>query len=169
MDFLILTLLCLVALVIANPTSLVPSATPSPCSNLHALSNNGDRKIAIVIDTSGSMSETDPDNLRLAAGRRIVDWLIPDSEASGSKKADEVTVINFNDTAYLDYPLGDPGNADSAFDGMGADGGTFIAGGVNMAITQLTQPGSGVTAKRSGIVVFTDGEVFITLIVHCFC
>ena len=165
-----MTLVYLVALVIANPASLTssaaPGATPSACSNLHALSNNGDRKIAIVIDTSGSMVDSDPDNLRLAAGKRIVDWLISDNEASGSKKADEVTVINFDDNAYLDYPLGDPGNADSAFDGMGADGGTFIAGGVEMAITQLTKPGSGDTAKRSGIFVFTDGEVFTSLVVH---
>ena len=169
MDFLILTLVYLVAVVIANPTSPVPSATPSPCSNLHALSNNGDRKIAIVIDTSGSMVDTDPDNLRLAAGKRIVDWLISDKEASGSKKADQVTVINFDESAHLDYPLGDPGNADSAFDGMGAYGGTFIAGGVEMAITQMTQQGSGDTAKRSGIFVFTDGEVFIVLAVYCLC
>src|SRR5215469_15871473 len=123
MDFLILTLVYLIAVVIANPTSPVPSATPSPCSNLHALSNNGDRKIAIVIDTSGSMVDSDPYNLRLTAGKRIVDWLISDSEASGPTKADEVTVINFDDTAFLDFPLGDPGKAGSAFDKMGADGG----------------------------------------------
>ncbi len=112
------------------------------------------------------MLDSDPDNLRLAAGKRIVDWLISDNEATSSKKADEVTVINFDDSPHLDYPLGDPGNADSAFDGMGADGGTFIAGGVEMAITQLTQQGSGDTVKRSGIFVFTDGEVFTALAEH---
>lgn len=162
-----MTLLYLVALVVASPTSLAPSATPSSCPNLHALSNNGDRKIAIVIDTSGSMVDSDPDNLRLTAGKQIVDWLISDNEATGSKKADQVTVINFDDSAHLDYPLGDPGNASSSFDGMGADGGTFIAGGVEMAIDQLTQQGSGSTAKRSGIFVFTDGEVPNMLSVYC--
>jgi Mg-chelatase subunit ChlD len=161
MYFLVLTLLWSLNLINATPTpvSLVPRSTSSTCSNLHVLSNNGDRKIAIVIDTSGSMSESDPYNLRLEAGKRIVDWLISDAEAKGSNKADQVAVIDFADSAHLDYALGDPGNANSAFDSMGADGGTFIADGVDMAIAQLTADGSGDTAKRSGIFVFTDGEV----------
>ncbi len=66
-------------------------------------------------------------------------------------------MIDFDDAAYLDYPLGDPGNADSSFDKIDADGGTFIAEGVDMAIQQLTAGNSGPTDKRSAIVVFTDG------------
>ena len=115
------------------------------------------------------MLGSDPYDLRLTAGKRIVDWLISNNEASGSTKADQVAVINFDDTAFLDFPLGDPGNAGNAFDNMGADGGTFIAGGVEMAIDQLTQQGSGNTDKRSGIFVFTDGEVFTALVVHYLC
>jgi Mg-chelatase subunit ChlD len=164
MDFLIVTLLYLVVLVVASPTS---SAAPSACTNLHAISNNGDRKIAIVIDTSGSMADSDPYDLRLTAGKQIVNWLISDNEASSSQKADQLAVINFDDSPHLDFSLGDPGKASGAFDNMFPDGGTFIAGGVNMAIDQLTTQGSGDTAKRSGIFVFTDGEVFTTLAVHC--
>jgi hypothetical protein len=123
-----------------------------------AQSNNGDRKIAIVIDSSGSMASSDPYNLRLTAGKQLNDWLISNKESSGGKKADQVSVINFSDSATVDYNLGDPGNADSSFNGIGADGGTFIAGGVQQAIEQLTGSSSGSTQDRSGIVVFTDGE-----------
>ena len=129
------------------------------CVGLTVKSNNGNRKVAIVIDSSGSMAESDPDNLRLAAGKSLNDWLITKNEAVGGKKEDLVTVINFDDEATLDYPLGDPSGADSAFDNIGADGGTFIAGGVEMAIAQLTTSSSGTTSGRSAIVVFTDGEV----------
>jgi hypothetical protein len=130
----------------------------STCSSIHAKSDNGNRKVAIVIDSSGSMVDSDPANLRLSAGVELTNWLISDKEATASVKPDLVTVINFSDEATLDYPLGDPGNADSAFNGIGADGGTFIAGGVQMAIDQIVG-GPAPTAQRSGIVVFTDGEV----------
>jgi hypothetical protein len=130
----------------------------STCYAIHAKSDNGNRKVAIVVDSSGSMSESDPANLRLSAGVELTDWLISNKEATTSVPADMVSVINFDDVPTLDYPLGDPGNADSAFNGIGADGGTFIAGGLQMAIQQIVG-GPAPTAQRSGIVVFTDGEV----------
>jgi hypothetical protein len=129
------------------------------CTDLRAKSNDGDRKIAIVIDSSGSMAESDPANLRLIAGKSVVDWLISKHEATSTRKPDLVTVIDFDEIATLDYPLGDPAGADSSLDGIGADGGTFIAGGVELAIDQLTASGTGATSDRSGILVFTDGEV----------
>ena len=139
---------------------LAPRSTTAPtCVGLSVKSNNGNRKVAIVIDSSGSMAVSDPFNLRLAAGRALNNWLITRAEATGGRKPDLVTVINFDDTAHLDYPLGDPAGTNSSFDGIGADGGTFIAGGVDMGITQLTKSGSGDTASRSSIIVFTDGQV----------
>lgn len=139
---------------------LSPRATEAPtCIGLSVKSNNGNRKVALVIDSSGSMAESDPYNLRLAAGRALNDWLITKAEAGNGKQPDLVTVINFDETAYLDYPLGDPAGANSSFDAIGADGGTFIAGGVDMGMAQLTSTGSGSTSGRSSIIVFTDGEV----------
>jgi Mg-chelatase subunit ChlD len=130
------------------------------CSGLNAQSNDGNRKIAIVIDSSGSMTENDPNNLRLTAGEDLDNWLISVNEATGNKKADLVTVIDFDDTVNIDYPLGNPGDAaNSAISAIDADGGTYIAGGVTAAITQLTSSGSGSTKDRSGIIVLTDGEV----------
>ncbi len=39
------------------------------------------------------------------------------------------------------------------------EGDIYIAGGVEMARTELAKSGSGATADRSSMVVFTDGEV----------
>jgi Mg-chelatase subunit ChlD len=139
---------------------LVPRDATPICTDLRANSNNGDRKIALVIDSSGSMETSDPYQYRLAAGKMAIDWLISTSEVTSSQKQDEVTVINFDDQAYLDYPLGDPGAAASALDGIGADGGTYIAGGVEMAIAQLTANGTGDTSGGTGMLVFTDGQVW---------
>jgi hypothetical protein len=145
----------------ASASALLPRASTSPiCDNLLAKSNNGDRKVAIVIDSSGSMSESDPYDLRLAAGRALVNnWLISSKQATATSKADLVTVIDFASSATLDYPLGDPGGSNSSFGKIRALGGTYIAGGVQMAIGELTKSGSGETAGRSGILVFTDGAV----------
>jgi hypothetical protein len=138
------------------------TGTPqSTCSGLNAQSNNGDRKIAIVIDSSGSMSDNDPTNLRIAAGKALNDWLITQNEAVNGKKKDLVTVIDFDDYSTVDFALGDPAAAVNAFDLIDASGGTYIAGGVNEAISQLTASSSGATKDRSAIVVLTDGEVDI--------
>jgi hypothetical protein len=159
-----------------SAVAIAPRATALTCADLHVKSNNGGRKVGIVIDSSGSMSSSDPDDLRLAAGRALNDWLITSKEATGGKKADLVTVIDFDDVATMDYQLGDPGPAaNSSFSKIDASGGTYIAGGVEMAIAELTKDGSGTTADRTGIVVFTDGEVcrptyfqFTPLIIQCY-
>ncbi|KAF2468832.1 uncharacterized protein BDR25DRAFT_53422 [Lindgomyces ingoldianus] len=137
---------------------LVPRTSTPQCFGLSAESNNGDRKIAIVIDASYSMLSSDPLDLRLAAGKSVLDWLITQGEATSDKKQDAVTVIEFSDDATLDYALGDPANAYGAVANISITGGTYIASGVEMAIAQLTADGTGATADRSGIVVFTDGE-----------
>lgn len=143
-----------------------PSTGQVTCSGLNAQSNNGDRKIAIVIDSSGSMSENDPTNLRITAGKAINDWLIAQNEVKAGQKVDKVTVVDFDDYATVLYPLGDPTGAVSTFDLIDSSGGTYIADGVSTAITQLTGSGSGSTKGRSGIVVLTDGEVLSPLTLH---
>jgi len=151
--------LSLLLLTQSYAVALTRRAIDLTCSDLRVKSNNGDRKIAIVIDSSGSMQSSDPSNLRLEAGRALNNWLINSNEATNGKKSDLVTVIDFDDEATLDYALGDPGpSANSSFGRIGSDGGTYIASGVEMAISELTRGGSGETAGRSGIVVFTDGE-----------
>jgi Mg-chelatase subunit ChlD len=159
-----LTLLCAslaAALTLKDQHHQIQKRDNTVCTDLTVSSNNGDRKVAIVLDSSGSMAYNDPDDLRVKAGRALNDFLISSKEATSTQKADLVTVIDFDDEAHLDYPLGDPGGANSSFDNVDALGGTYIALGVDMAIAQLTG-GGGTTDKRSAIVVFTDGEVSVT-------
>ncbi|RYP75073.1 hypothetical protein DL770_007484 [Monosporascus sp. CRB-9-2] len=119
---------------------------------------NGGRKVAIVLDSSGSMSFNDPNDLRIVAGQSLNRQLIPGSGATGNLRADLVTVVDFDDAARVIYPLGDPAGADGVFDSIDSSGGTWIADGVDRALGELTRPGNGPTADRSGILVLTDGE-----------
>src|SRR5438105_9356209 len=110
------------------------------CSDLTISNNNGDRKVVIVIDSSGSMASTDPSDLRLTAARALNDFLISNSEASGSAKPDQVAIVGFNSTAYTVFGPGDPGDpkVNQAIGTIEADGGTFIAGGVSAAIDKIS-------------------------------
>lgn len=129
------------------------------CSDLTISSNNGDRKVAIVIDSSGSMADSDPGDLRLVAARALNAFLISNAEAGG-QKPDQVVVIGFDYSAYLVFGPGDPGDAaaDKDIGQIPASGGTYIAGGVLQAIDEIGKM-SGDTNGRSAIVVFTDGSV----------
>lgn len=135
-------------------------AAPPPeevCSDLTVSSNNGNRKVAIVIDSSGSMADNDPGDLRLVAGRALNDFLISKSEGGSP---DQVSVISFASSAFTVFGPGDPGDpdADKQISAISSFGGTFIADGVLQAIEDINQM-SGDTKERSAIVVFTDGEV----------
>ncbi|RFU27607.1 hypothetical protein B7463_g8739, partial [Scytalidium lignicola] len=146
----------------ASASILYPRATTTSapqCSGISVKSNNGNRKVAIVIDSSPSMEESDPNNLRIAAGEALNGWLITDAEAKAeNKNPDEVAVVDFGFDPHLDYPLGDPGGAGASFAQMQTIDGTFIAGGVDMGIQQLNGSSTGTTSGRSSIIVFTDGE-----------
>ncbi|KAK0657153.1 hypothetical protein B0T16DRAFT_53178 [Cercophora newfieldiana] len=161
---LVLALLGAVAAAAASATpasgfALMKRDELETCSGLSVASNNGDRKVVIVIDSSGSMSGSDPSDLRLSAGRALNDFLISNAEASGGVKADQVSVVDFSSTALTVFGPGDPGDpkANQAITDISIKGGTFIAGGVLEAIEQIKKM-SGETKDRSAIVVYTDGE-----------
>jgi hypothetical protein len=61
--------------------------------NIQLATSNGGRKIAIAIDSSGSMSSTDPNDLRITAGKALNNQLVSAAGATGGKKADLVTVV----------------------------------------------------------------------------
>jgi Mg-chelatase subunit ChlD len=144
----------------ASSVALMKRAEVETCSGLSVASNNGNRKVVIVIDSSGSMSSSDPSDLRLSAGRALNDFLVSNAEASGSVKADQVSIVDFSSSAQTVFGPGDPGdpNANKAISNIVISGGTFIAGGVLEAIEQIGKM-SGETKDRSSIVVYTDGEV----------
>jgi Mg-chelatase subunit ChlD len=60
---------------------------------LSLASSSGGRKVALVIDASGSMMTNDPQDLRIMAGRALNRQLISAAEASDGKGADQVAVV----------------------------------------------------------------------------
>lgn len=114
------------------------------------------RKIALVIDSSGSNQDTDPSNLRIAAAQEFDATLVTAASVGPDNFPDKVTVIDFDTSARVVYPLGDPASA--SFDGIDSDGGTFIAGGVTLAIQELAKDTTDPTQDHAGIIVFTDGQ-----------
>jgi len=129
------------AILLALPALVFSQDNTDPC--IGQVGTSADRKVAIVIDSSGSNDWNDPNNLRSAAGQAIV------ANLGGT---DQVAVIDFDDYATVVSPLGPPGAA--SFDTIDNYGGTYIAGGVEAAIGELT----GAAANTAGIIVLTDGE-----------
>lgn len=114
------------------------------------------RKVAIAIDTSGSNTTTDPNDLRFAAAILFNARLLSQQEAGPDGRPDRSTIVDFDGSARVISPLGDPALA--SFAGLDSSGGTNIAAGVNTAIDELTKDPADPTAGRSGVVVFTDGQ-----------
>jgi hypothetical protein len=114
------------------------------------------RKLAIVVDSSGSNTTTDPDNLRIEAAAQFNASLVSAATAGPGGSPDRSAVIDFDDSARIVSPLADPSLA--RFDGIDSDGGTNIASGVNLAVDELTRDPADPTTNRAGIVVLTDGE-----------
>ena len=116
------------------------------------------RKIGIVVDSSGSNQDTDPSNLRISAATEINAQLVTAAQAATkpNAKPDLVTVIDFDESARVIYPLGDPSGAD--FSSIDSSGGTYIAGGIAAAIDEIVADTKYKTRGRSGIIVLTDGE-----------
>lgn len=104
--------------------------------------------LAVVIDTSGSMSSSDPAKRRVTESQRIIQALRPD---------DRATVIGFNSAATVRYALGsDKTAATTAASQLGvASGGTSIGAGVSAGLSQLSGEDP---ARSETMLVFTDGQ-----------
>jgi hypothetical protein len=114
------------------------------------------RVVGLAIDSSGSNSSTDPLNLRITAGQSLASALTSAADAGAGGVPDLLTVIDFDSSASVLYPPGDPDAAIPSIAGIDASGGTFIAGGITTTLGSMTPLGP--PADRSGIVVLTDGE-----------
>ncbi|KAK4195890.1 hypothetical protein QBC40DRAFT_210528 [Triangularia verruculosa] len=151
------------ATILALASQINAKSTPPPppnnstCEPLFGKieATNGGRKIGVVIDRSGSMEDTDPSNLRLVAANLLVGKLISSGGITTGQTADQVTIVQFNETAEILYPLGDPSGAGASIDGIPANGGTFIGGGISAALDELTRSGN--KPDNAGIFVLTDG------------
>ena len=111
--------------------------------------------VGLVIDSSGSNASTDPANLRIGAGLRVAERLVGAAEAPEGP-TDRLAVVDFDSSARLTYPLGDPDGARSAIRAIDSSGGTSIAAGIRKATAEIAR-GAGAPG-RSGIVVLTDGQ-----------
>ena len=114
------------------------------------------RLLAIVVDSSGSNTETDPSNLRITAAQAFNDGLISQAEAKPDERPDQSAAVDFDDSARLLSPLGDPSL--TTFTGIDSSGGTDIGSGVSLGIQELTKDPAVDPRDRGGIVVLTDGQ-----------
>jgi Ca2+-binding RTX toxin-like protein len=112
------------------------------------------RDLAIVIDSSGSNSDTDPGFLRVTAGQQFNASLTTAAAAGPDARPDRSAVVDFDSSASVISPLADPSAA--SFAGIDASGGTNIGSGVAAALDVLTADANEVR-DRAGIVVLTDG------------
>jgi Mg-chelatase subunit ChlD len=107
---------------------------------------------ALIIDSSGSMRETDPGKLRNAAAKAFVGAL---------QASDRVTIIDFDDQATVLWRLqsasadrDDLGLVLDAIDKIDNDGGTDLSGGIREAYGQLNDG----QMRYKAAVLLTDGR-----------
>ncbi|HUG85034.1 MAG TPA: VWA domain-containing protein, partial [Euzebya sp.] len=108
----------------------------------------GDVAVALVIDSSGSMTTNDRNGLRREAAKDFVDLL---------SDTDQATVIDFDSTAKLFQALtSDKALLKAAIDRIDSSGGTNIGAGVNLGLNQLDT----VTDDSVGLamILLTDGQ-----------
>jgi hypothetical protein len=104
--------------------------------------------VALVLDSSGSMTTNDPLGLRRTAAKRFIDALIP---------GDQVAVVDFDSFARLFQPLTtDFAAAKAAVDRIDSSGGTNIGAGVSVANNELINNGNPDHARV--MILLTDGE-----------
>ncbi len=103
----------------------------------------------LVLDTSGSLRKTDPDDYRTAAAVGLIEGLSPKSDI-------RIGVIGFNNRNDLLQPL--TGNRDrvvQALHDLDRSGGTNLASGILTAVEELDRNGREESSRV--IVLFTDG------------
>ena len=103
----------------------------------------------LVLDTSGSLAQTDPDDYRTQAAVGLIRGL--------SAKSDiQIGVIGFNNSNDLLQPLTqDRDSVITALEGLKRAGGTNLAAGIRTAVDELTANGREESSRV--IVLFTDG------------
>lgn len=114
-------------------------------------SNDG-LAVALIIDSSGSMKDNDPNKVRIEAAKKVITLL---------GENDQVTVIEFSDRASILIPIKIIGNQASRNDiisklsAIGEKGDTDIKGGLENAFAELSKADSG---KKKVAILLSDGE-----------
>lgn len=103
--------------------------------------------LALLLDSSGSMSSNDPTNLRLTGAKSFVDALLPEDRAA---------VVDFDSFAVVKQGLTtDKAAVKQAIDTIDANGGTNIGAGVAAGLNILA--GNGDPARARLMILLTDG------------
>jgi Mg-chelatase subunit ChlD len=103
----------------------------------------------LVMDTSMSLRDSDPDGYRTAAAVGLIESLSPKSDTS-------IGVVGFNDRSKLIQPLtADRREVTRALKELKRSGGTNLAAGIHSALEELNRNGRPESSRV--IVLFTDG------------
>jgi Mg-chelatase subunit ChlD len=108
--------------------------------------------LALIIDSSGSMKDNDPNKVRIEAAKKAVTLL---------GESDQVTVVEFSDRATTIIPIKIIGNQTSRNDiisklsAIGEKGDTDIKGGLENAFAELSKVDS---KKKKVAILLSDGE-----------
>lgn len=103
--------------------------------------------VALVLDSSGSMTSNDPSGLRRVAAKRFIDALIP---------GDQVAVVDFDSFGRVFQTLtNDFVAAKAAVDRIDSSGGTNIGAGVSLGNSELINRGDPSHARA--MILLTDG------------
>ena len=118
-----------------------------------------DVSTVLIIDSSGSMAERDPQGRRRDAATAF---------AVASRLTDEVGLVDFDDSArILSHPAIVAGSRDSlttTISSIDSSGGTHLGHGLDAGCTALTQA----TKSRRAAIFFTDGDGSYTDEASCF-
>ena len=125
---------------------LVPSANTQETPNV-----SDGLAVALVIDSSASMKDNDPDKARIEAAKRTIDLLID---------SDQVCIVQFSDEADVLLPLRQVGGESSrdeiysTINNIGNKGYTDLKGGLEKAQTELSKADPG---KKKIVLLLSDG------------
>lgn len=106
---------------------------------------------ALIIDSSGSMVDSDPQDMRKKAAEVFIKAMVP---------SDRLAIIDFSDAAQIDWSLQTRGcasnSAIAAVETIGSFGGTNIGAGLKAGFDQLSTSESADTLKAA--ILLTDGQ-----------
>lgn len=133
---------------IANKESFISNlnSLPQTCDAISSPSARA-ADVALVVDSSGSMTSTDPTNLRITAAKNFV---------AKMKVGDRTAVIDFDDYAKVltDF-TGDISTLNAAINKIDSSGGTNISDGISQALALFASLDK---SKENAIIMLTDGD-----------
>ena len=134
--------------VVINPKT-APRGIP-PADTLFGSATSGDKVVALVIDSSGSMSGgTDTGQTRIDVAKEAATLFV---DLMGS--TDRTAIVDFDDTARIVQTLtGDKAALKTKIEQFTADGATNLGGALTTAVRAVgTRPG------RRAVILLTDGD-----------